>query len=337
MKRRRVGASSESSVDSCASSTASDQAPKSDRVLRSSRDITTQNSLSFRKSFANEEFVSCLSKYIEDILEIFVDGSPMSRSRSSSYVMLWRALSIKELDDECWLGSSFINFVVAHFAKHYRSTHFMSVDFAVLGPLSQSNGPHLRDDSSVAFDIKGERINYHDLSRPIVFVCNTQNIHWNLIRVSRSPEPTLELFEPMGKPSSRHGGLSFRQVPRQGTLTTYTHTACNQTNKPKLIIYIILRIQQNSPNYSLCWQLIRWHFSAFHYKLNSVSLSYHSNFLVRRLLPAFQRKIMALRRPQRNIETTAIHEFWLWCRLPTVCRKVWSRTGMRNFETTQRR
>ena len=33
---------------------------------------------------------------------------------------------------------------------------------------------------------------------PIVFVCNSKDIHWNLIRVIRHPKKELQLFEPMG-------------------------------------------------------------------------------------------------------------------------------------------
>jgi hypothetical protein len=43
---------------------------------------------------------------------------------------------------------------------------------------------------------------------------HSNNIHWNLIRIVRGPVPELHMFEPMGKPTNRHGGLGFRDVPR---------------------------------------------------------------------------------------------------------------------------
>ena len=43
-------------------------------------------------------------------------------------------------------------------------------------------------------------------------------MHWNLVRVTLDREdPKLEVFEPMGKPTSRGGrgqGMSFRSMPR---------------------------------------------------------------------------------------------------------------------------
>jgi hypothetical protein len=114
------------------------------------------------------------------------------------------------------LNSAFIDFVVSQFAKHYRNTCFMSIDFAVLGLSSVS-----RSNCESLTDISGMPIDYRDTKRQIVFVVH-QKIHWNLIRVLRHPAPVLELYEPMGKPTSRHGGLSFRQVPQKGDSPQYS-------------------------------------------------------------------------------------------------------------------
>jgi len=84
----------------------------------------------------------------------------------------------------------------------------MSVDFAVLS-LPSASSQELQD----LRDLRGERLDYTDLS-PIVFLANANGIHWNLIRVVRKPKPLLQLFEPMGKPPSRHGGLSLRTLPQ---------------------------------------------------------------------------------------------------------------------------
>ena len=124
-------------------------------------------------------------------------------------ILLRRSLSIRELDDESWLSSSLIDLVISRFARAYKNTHFMSIDFVVLA-LSTLD----RDDLEQATDLAGKKVDYSQSKMPIVFVCNANNIHWNLIRVIRSPKPELQLFEPMGKPSNRHGGLSFRNVPR---------------------------------------------------------------------------------------------------------------------------
>jgi hypothetical protein len=85
----------------------------------------------------------------------------------------------------------------------------LSIDFAVLALSTLT-----RIELEQATDIRGNKLNYDDPSKPIIFVCNSQNIHWNLIRIIRSPQPELQLFEPIGKPTNRHAGLSFRNIPR---------------------------------------------------------------------------------------------------------------------------
>ena len=132
--------------------------------------------------------------------------------RSTTSSVLLQTLGSSELDDESWLSSHFIDFVISQFAKYYNSTYFMSIDFAILGLSSIT-----KSTTEMLIDLSGKKINYKDPRKAIVFVCNSQNIHWNLIRVIRHPSPVLELFDSMGKPTNRHGGLNYRQVPRQGT------------------------------------------------------------------------------------------------------------------------
>lgn len=131
--------------------------------------------------------------------------------RSTTSFVLLQTLGSLELDDESWLSSHFIDFVISQFAKYYNSTYFMSIDFAILGLSSIT-----KSTTEMLIDLSGKKINYKDPRKAIVFVCHSQNIHWNLIRVIRYPSPVLELYDSMGKPTNRHGGLNYRQVPRQG-------------------------------------------------------------------------------------------------------------------------
>jgi hypothetical protein len=150
------------------------------------------------------EFQSCLADF-----DVEVDMQNDSSPKGVRPILLRRALSIRELDDESWLSSSLIDLVISKFSKTYKGTHFMSIDFVVLS-LSSLN----RMDLEQATDISGKKVDYSNPKTPIVFVCNSNKIHWNLIRVIRYPKPELQLFEPMGKPENRHGGLGFRDVPR---------------------------------------------------------------------------------------------------------------------------
>ena len=196
-----------------------DDSSNSTRVLRSrSRTLTQSVSDAVRSRTASVPVVQ--EKIFQSCLKLptlaLSDKSPKS---PTSYVLL-QALSICELDDESWLSSHLIDFVISQFAKYYNSTYFMSIDFAILGLSSIT-----KSNSEMLIDLTGKKINYKDPRKSIVFFCNSQNIHWNLIRVIRYPSPVLELFEPMGKPSNRHGGLNYRQVPRQGAaVKRYLHT-----------------------------------------------------------------------------------------------------------------
>jgi hypothetical protein len=173
-------------------------------------------------------------------------------------ILLRRAVSIRELDDDSWLSSTLIDLVISKFSRIYLDTHFMSIDFVVLSLSGLNSGSSSSSSShgsssitpidksalEQATDMSGRRINYdtkvittnntngandakmntatpgknknndNDKLKSIVFVCNSNNIHWNLIRVVRSPSPEIQLFEPMGKPVNRHGGLGYRDVPR---------------------------------------------------------------------------------------------------------------------------
>lgn len=151
-----------------------------------------------------KNFKSCLANF-----DVEVDMQNDSSPKGVRPILLRRALSIRELDDESWLSSSLIDLVISKFSKSYKTTHFMSIDFAVLSLSSLD-----RLDLEQATDISGKRVDYKNPQTPIVFVCNSKSIHWNLIRVIRYPRPELQLFEPMGKPENRHGGLGFRDVPR---------------------------------------------------------------------------------------------------------------------------
>jgi len=139
--------------------------------------------------------------------------SPLDSSASPKGlrpVVLRRAVSSLEVDDDSWLSSSLIDLVVSKLSRAYRNTYFMSIDFVVL---SLSGTSTTVADLQQATDISGRQLDYAS-NKPIVFVCNSNNIHWNLIRIVRDPIPQLQVFEPMGKPVNRHGGLSFRDVPR---------------------------------------------------------------------------------------------------------------------------
>eukprot|EP01038_Epipyxis_sp_PR26KG_P012385 gene12385-16613_t len=128
--------------------------------------------------------------------------------RSIPAIVLKRALSINEVGDESWLSSSFIDLVFSKFAKHYTNISYLSIDFAAyIVSSSTSNTERITD-------INGCYINYDDQTKPLVFILNAHKIHWNLIRVIRYPEPELQLFEPMGMPHNRHGGLNFRNIPK---------------------------------------------------------------------------------------------------------------------------
>jgi hypothetical protein len=146
-------------------------------------------------------FVSCLTD---------TDNLPPD---CGHHPVLARSLSSRELNDEGWLSSPFMDIVFDRFAKSYSNVHFMSSDFAALSLASKD-----ADSEYSGFtDILGSKISKEgneDDTKDIVFVCNSNGIHWNLMRVVRRPYPELQLFEPMGKPTLRRGGLDKRSIPK---------------------------------------------------------------------------------------------------------------------------
>lgn len=61
----------------------------------------------------------------------------------------------------------------------------------------------------VVLDGRGET------QRPLVFFWNIGNMHWNILRIRLGLYKEIELFEPMGRPQSRHqqDGISLRSLP----------------------------------------------------------------------------------------------------------------------------
>ncbi len=172
----------------------------SESSIRSKRKLSAGVELQDVKLKA--EFQTCLNA-----LDIISTVDSCASPRSVPAVVLKRALSLNELDDESWLSSSFLDLVVSKFAKCYSNVKYLSVDFARLAK-------NMTDIEQLT-DITGRALDYKDLKSPIVFVFNSNNIHWNLIRVVRWPRAELQLFEPMGMPHNRHGGLTYRSVPRE--------------------------------------------------------------------------------------------------------------------------
>lgn len=119
---------------------------------------------------------------------------PMSPAKQNRAILLKRALSIQELEDSNWLTSSLMNLVLMKFAREYGNVYFMPVEFVMLG---LSNHCNSKVDFEDTCDIMGRRLNFDDPTIPILIIFNLNNIHWNLIRIIRSPHPELQLFEPM--------------------------------------------------------------------------------------------------------------------------------------------
>jgi hypothetical protein len=148
---------------------------------------------------AAEPFTSCLDE----------TESPLDSPKG--HPILARSLSSRELNDEGWLTSPFMDIVLHKFAKSYPGVHFMSSDFAALSLSSK----HAKNDYYDFSDILGRKIieaGETDM-KDIVFAYNSNGIHWNLIRVQRHPHQELHLFEPMGKPTRRRG-VDSRSMPK---------------------------------------------------------------------------------------------------------------------------
>lgn len=148
--------------------------------------------------------------------EEIVSGTTMNMAdlspRSLSAIVLKRAVSVQEIDDESWLTSTLMNLIITQFARNYENTCYFSVEFA---NLYKNNTDPINFDNIT--DILGNKILSPRLvKRPksLIFFINAQNIHWNLIHVILNPEPKLHLYEPMGMPRHRRDGLNFRIVPK---------------------------------------------------------------------------------------------------------------------------
>jgi hypothetical protein len=158
-------------------------------------------------SISMTNFDSCLSK-IEEDKESFQSPTYLSRA-----YILQRALSIQELEPSSWLSSSLMNLALSRFAREYSHARFMPIDFSLFISTEPNTKRGIGKEENT-IDILGRIVSSKDRSVPIVIIFNMNNIHWNLIRIIFSPKPELQLFEPMGKPMSRHRGLSYRNIPR---------------------------------------------------------------------------------------------------------------------------
>lgn len=203
----------------------SEEAPVSSKMMLNKFEDTQEDDIINIQTEVITTFHSSSNKDLEVVSNRAVNGNISSNDISftcllktsadielespSRGLLLRRALSIQELESSSWLSSSFINLVLARLSKEYKSVQFLPVEFALLGSEFST-----KLSCEEVIDISGRRLTYDDPTVPFVIVLNSANIHWNLLRVIRSPKPELQLYEPMGKPLSRHKGLSFRNVPR---------------------------------------------------------------------------------------------------------------------------
>ena len=133
-------------------------------------------------------FQSCLTMAAEDKSSASFDEDAVLVPSPGVGSMLQRSLSIRELEDSSWLSSSLIDLALSKFAQHYSGIHFLPIDFVIF-MLSTTV-----EDMKKVTDITGKVINTNQ-RKPIVFICNNQNIHWNTIRVQFEPSPEIQLFE----------------------------------------------------------------------------------------------------------------------------------------------
>ena len=148
-------------------------------------------------------------KPLEPTEKLFESCLKDSLNESNTNDLLRRAMSIQVLGDTTWLSSTFTDLVFAKFAEVYSNIHFMSSDFIAMA-LSTDSKLEMENFT----DIIGNKIDYKDPKKTIIFLYNSHNIHWNLFRVVREPEPVLALLEPMGHPNNKQrSGLGHRDVP----------------------------------------------------------------------------------------------------------------------------
>jgi hypothetical protein len=112
------------------------------------------------------DFVSVLSSEHSES-DVITDSSP----KGLRPIVLRRAVSNFEVDDDSWLPSSLMDLALSKMSRAFPSVHFMSVDFVVL---SLSGTKTTRQDLEQATDISGRKVEYSgsNMNNPIVFVCN---------------------------------------------------------------------------------------------------------------------------------------------------------------------
>ena len=203
---------------------------ETNEILHTSKKLKMNDCNNFDEDNDNN-FNTCLMKSnnTKTVIDLVDDNSIHTGA------WLCRQSSSYNLSDTSWLSSTQIEVVVAHFARCYPATTFLSPDFAAF---DISNGPKHSD-----IDVLGNFIhpntnttnsnNYsnehkhgiehgieHESDQhrnPIVCVFNSRDIHWNIVRINFYPVRNLQLFEPMGKPVSRRvkpvTTMSYRDIP----------------------------------------------------------------------------------------------------------------------------
>ncbi|CEG39697.1 ubiquitin-1-specific protease [Plasmopara halstedii] len=126
------------------------------------------------------------------------------------------------VDDSSWITGTLIDLVLWKFANLYKAVHFLPTAFYHLhleAALNATGSPWQRRYQGqrtkrdyVVRDVLGCIVNYNR-QKPLIFIVNVDQIHWNLFRLQLNPIPKLQLFEPMGRLASR-SGISYRSVPR---------------------------------------------------------------------------------------------------------------------------
>eukprot|EP00750_Incisomonas_marina_P011210 INCI16354.5.p1 GENE.INCI16354.5~~INCI16354.5.p1 ORF type:complete len:541 (-),score=84.36 INCI16354.5:1357-2979(-) len=135
--------------------------------------------------------------------------------------------------DDAWLSGLFIDFLLAKFAAQYPDVHYLPTSFAAhdLAHAFKKGGSAAYSDFPL-MDVVGKPINtlaeqvparlvegskatvIPPRSKSLIFFYNLGNRHWNMVKVGFEPFPTFQLFEPMGKPTSRNSAsLSRRHLP----------------------------------------------------------------------------------------------------------------------------
>jgi|EP00945_MAST-04E_sp_MAST-4E-sp1_P005894 hypothetical protein len=120
-------------------------------------------------------------------------------------------------DEHGWLSGAFMDFVFCIFAKKYRKVVFLPTMFAA-HDLQRAHVQNKLKTMELT-DVLGNTVD-PTAAREMIFTFNVMNRHWNVVRLILSPQPELQLFEPMGKPSriSRADGtskVSARNLPKR--------------------------------------------------------------------------------------------------------------------------